>query len=353
MPFQRPALREIIERIEQDVISRLGSGTPARNALTRVLARANAGLAHGLYGYIDTKEKNFLPDTGDEAAVLRWANLLGVPRLSAVAAAGTVQATGSNGAVIPQGRVLQTTGGVQYTVDEDATVSAGVALVSVTAVERGAAGNVAAGQAMAFLSPIVGVVASTVVQAPGITGGADLETIDALRVRVLDRMQRPSKGGALSDYVDWAKAAHPDVTRVWPSGQEISDNSVTVRIVTDDASGGMIPTEGVLSAVSDYIASRRPVTAEIYVVAPTPVDLDMTLAINPDTTAVREAITAELEDMIKREATPGGTILLSRIKEAISTAAGEADHALSVPSADVTHDTGEIAVLGTITWSAL
>lgn len=353
MATQRPTLKEIIERVEQDMISRLGT-VPPRLSLMRTLARAEAGVAHGLYGYIDTKEKNFLPDTGDEETVLRWASLFKVTRLSAVAAAGTVQATGTNGSVIPAGRELQNTStGVRYTVDADATIASGVASVSITAVDRGTGGNVDTGATLSFVSPVTGVLSSVTVQSPGIAGGAELETIEALRVRVLDRLRAPPRGGTSADYVAWAKEAHPSVTRVWPSAGEMSANSVTVRFVTDDAAGGIIPDSEVIAAVDEYIDEHRPITAELYVAAPTAVDLDLEIDISPDTQAVKDAITAELQDMIKREAEPGGTILLSRINEAISNAAGEADHVLVSPSANVTHTTGQIAVLGTITWGAL
>jgi uncharacterized phage protein gp47/JayE len=353
MAMQRPALREIIERVEQDIISRLGAGTPPRVALIRALARAEAGAAHGLYGYIDTKEKNFLPDTGDEATVLRWSSLFNVPRGAPVAAKGVVQAAGSSGRVIPARRELKSPAGVFYRVDTDATVASGVAAVSITAVDRGADGNLAAGTALTFVQPVDGVLSSVVVQAPGITGGSDIETIEALRVRVLDRMRSPPKGGAAQDFVAWAKEAHPDVTRVWVNGQEISQNSVTVRLVTDDAPGGLIPTETVLNAVADYLSLHRPVTAEVYVVAPTPVAINPSIAISPTTQAVKDAVIAELNDLIKREAAPGGTILRTHLSEAISNAVGEEDHQLISPVGNVTNDPGEIPVLGTITWSDL
>lgn len=354
MATQRPALKEIIERVEQDLTSRLGSSVPARVALTRVLARAIGGVAHALYGYIETKEKNFLPDTGDEASVLRWANLKGITRLAPIAATGPAQATGTNGSVIPAGRQLRSASGVLYSVDADATVTAGVATIKVTAVDRGVAGNLDTGATLTFTQPVAGVLSTVTVLAPGIAGGSDVETIDALRVRVLDELKSPSKGGHESDYVKWAKDAHPAVTRVWVSGQEMSANSVTVRIVTDDAPGGLIPGSQVLEAVEDYILSQhRPVTAEVYVVAPTAVPLNLSIAIEPSTQAVKDAVTAELADLIKREAEPGGTILLTRINEAISNAAGENDHNLISPTANVTHTTGQIAVLGDITWSDL
>lgn len=353
MATQRPTLKEIIERVEQDLTSRLGSSVPARIALTRVLARAQAGVAHGLYGYIDTKEKNFLPDTGDEESVLRWANLFGITRIAPIAATGTVQATGTNGAVIPAGRELRSSAGVLYSVDADVTVSAGIAEIAITAVDRGADANLDTGVTLSFTQPVAGVLSTVTVQSPGLVGGSDTETIEALRVRVLDRMKAPPKGGASSDYVQWAKDAHPDVTRVWVSGQEMSENSVTVRVVTDDAPGGPIPSGPVLDQVADYISLHRPVTAEVYVVAPTAVPLDLSIAIEPSTQAVKDAVTAELTDLIKREAEPGGTILLTRINEAISNAAGESDHDLIAPIANVTHTAGQIATLGTITWSDL
>jgi uncharacterized phage protein gp47/JayE len=353
MATQRPTLKELIERIEQDFVSRLETGTPARISLLRTMGRGQAGLAHGLYGYIDTKEKNFLPDTGDEASVLRWANLFGITQLSPVAAKGSVQATGTNGVLIPAGRELQSSDGIVYTVDVDATIASGIAAFAVTAKDRGIAGNLDTGTALNFIQPIAGILSAVTVLTPGLTGGSETETIEALRVRVLDRMQSPPKGGASSDYVEWAKAAHPSVTRAWVSGQEMSANSVTVRLVTDDDPVSLIPSSEVLDAVADYIAARRPVTAEVYVVAPTAAPLAMSIAIDPTTQAVKDAITAELADLIKREAEPGGTILLSRINEAISNSAGESDHNLITPTANVTHTAGQIATLGTITWSDL
>lgn len=354
MATQRPALKEVIERVEQDLTSRLGSSAPARVALTRVLARAIGGVAHALYGYVQTKEKNFLPDTGDEASVLRWANLKGITRLAPTAARGNVQATGANDSVIPARRELRSSAGVLYSVDADATISSGVATIAITAVDRGIGGNLDAGITLNFTQPVDGVLRSVTVQSPGIAGGSDTEAIEALRVRVLDGMKSPSKGGHESDYEKWAKDAHPDVTRVWVSGQEMSANSVTVRLVTDDAPGGIIPSTPVLEAVAGYIAlMHRPVTAEVYVAAPVSAPLNLSIAIDPSSEAVKAAVTAELADLIKREAKPSGTILRSRIKEAISNAAGESDHELIAPTENVEHDTGEIAVLGEITWSDL
>ncbi|MCY1370952.1 hypothetical protein D9M69_580730 [compost metagenome] len=61
-------------------------------------------------------------------------------------------------------------------------------------------------------------------------------------------------------------------------------------------------------------------------------------------------VASALQDLLRREAKPGGTILRTHIAEAISTAVGETDHLLQLPAANVTHAAGEMAVFGSITW---
>lgn len=85
--------------------------------------------------------------------------------------------------------------------------------------------------------------------------------------------------------------------------------------------------------------------------APTAAPLNLTIQLTPNTAAVRAAVTAELADVVRREAMPGGTLLLSHLREAISVAAGEINNVLSTPTADVTHAPGQMPVLGTITWA--
>jgi uncharacterized phage protein gp47/JayE len=45
-----------------------------------------------------------------------------------------------------------------------------------------------------------------------------------------------------------------------------------------------------------------------------------------------------------------GTLLISRMREAISIAAGEFDHVLISPTANVSVTAGNIITMGTVTW---
>ncbi|PTU03329.1 baseplate J protein, partial [Pseudomonas sp. HMWF031] len=80
--------------------------------------------------------------------------------------------------------------------------------------------------------------------------------------------------------------------------------------------------------------------------------LNMTVKLSPNTAAVQAAVRAEVADLIVRDAKPGDPIFISRLREAVSIAAGEADNAIVTPTADVPHAVGHMAVPGTITFTS-
>ena len=253
--------------------------------------------------------------------------------------------------MIPINTIVQRSDAVEFMTDAEATISGGVASVAVTAVVAGTNSNTAASSAANLVTPIAGVNSAATVNSGGLANGTDTETDDALRIRLLDRIQQPPHGGADFDYTKWALEV-AGVTRAWVYAQELGLGTVSVRFVVDDHESSIIPDSTKVTEVQDYIDALRPVTAAVTVVAPVAVPLDLTITgLSPATSTVQAAVTAELTDLLRREAEPGGTILISHIREAISVAAGEVDHALTTPSADVTHSTGEIAILGTITWA--
>lgn len=350
MPFERPTLADLIAQAQADTEARLpGSDARTRRSNLGVLARVLAGATHGLYGYLDFIARQVFPDTADAEHLDRWAAIWGVTRKAPSFAVGTLNFTGQIGAVIPAGTVLAA-GELEYETDADVTFSGTSASGSVTALTPGAAGNQAAAATLQFISPVSSVSAGATVATGGLAGGADAESDSALRARLLDRIRQPPQGGAAHDYEAWALAV-PDITRAWVYPEELGPGTVTIRVVVDDAPGGPIPDAPKIAEVQAYIDERRPVTAVPTVVAPVAVALDLSIQLVPGTVAVRDAVEAEIADLIRREAVPGGTILLSHLREAISLAAGETDHVLVSPVANVAHATGQIAVSGTITWS--
>lgn len=352
MAFELDSLEQIRQQIGRDIETWLpGTGAQARRTAAGVIAYAQAGAVRGLHAHIEYRERNFLPDErADAEGVERWANLLGLWYLEATAASGNVNLSGATGAVLPAGTLLQSTQGMLFKTDAELILSGSTGTVGITAQESGAAGNLADGARLTLLSPVAGIQATLTVGAEGLSGGADQEDIDGLRARVLERLRNPPMGGSLRDYASWAKEAHPSVTRVWITEHEQGAGSVIVRLVCDNEATP-IPSTEVLDDVDAYIGERRQAGRKsVYVLPPVAAPVQYEIQLKPDSTAMRAAVEAELRDLHRREAKPGGTLLISHVREAISTAAGEYDHVLQAPTADLTHGTGTMPVFGGITW---
>ena len=353
MPFNRPAPTDILQRLMAEVDIELpGADARLRRTVENVLVKVVTMASHELHGYLDWIARQILPDTADASELERHASIWKVTRKSATPAQGPIIFTGQNDTVIPAGTFLQRADGVQYTLDADVTIDAGTGSGIVTAVVTGIEGVAPANTKLNPLTPLVGLNANALVGAGGLTGGFDIESDDNLRARVLERIQLPPHGGAAHDYIAWAKEV-AGVTRAWVYPEQMGAGTVVVLFVMDDKPDTIIPSVGEIEDVQAYIDNVRPVTADVTVTAPTPVTVDLEIHINPNTQAVKDAIAAELTDFFRREAYPGGALYLSRINEAISTAAGEFDHVLVTPSANVSRSFGEVSVLGDITWDGL
>lgn len=350
MPFDRPNLQVIVDRISSDIESRLtGADARLRRNVLTVLGRALAGASHGLHGHIDWAKEQLLPDSAETEYLERWSSIWGISRKPAAAANGDVVLTGTDGSTVPAGTLLQRSDGAEYTTDADGIVAGGSVTVAVTASDAGASGDTASGSTLNLVNPVAGINNQATVDVGEIGGGADVEDDESLRVRLLDRIQQPPHGGAEWDYEAWALEVS-GVTRAWVYPEYLGVGTVGIIIVDDD-SDPIIPDAAKVTEVQAYIDEKRPVTAQALVMAPVAVALDLTIQLSPNTVAVQTAVLAELEDFFHREATPGGTIYLSRLSEVISAAEGETSHVITSPAADVAHAAGEIAVLGVVTWA--
>ena len=364
MPLSRPTLAQLVERTKGDIRSVLGLVTILRRTFSFAIATAIAGVSHGLHGHLVFVSKQIFPDQADDEFMERWATIYDVIRKSATFAVLNIEATGTDTTVIPTGTIYQRTDGLTYIVDADIVISGTTGSGTVTCQTAGDTGNLFSGDTITLQSPIAGIVAAADVTSLK-TEGEDEETIDELRIRVLERIQAPPAGGTVEDYISYAKSV-AGVTRVWVLPSQFGSGTVGLTFVEDNEVP-IIPIQVKVDEVQAAVKTLAPITAEITAFIPTVETMDMTIAISPDTPAVRLAIEAEIEALILRDgqaknavknAGTGtqytGTITLSKINEAISIAFGEEDHNIIVPTADVTPDfDGGLVQLGTITWQAL
>jgi uncharacterized phage protein gp47/JayE len=353
MPFNRPTPADLLQRIQAEIdIALPGADARLRYSVENVIAKILSMASHELHGHISWAARQILALTAEAEYLERHAGTYGITRKAATAAKGKITLTGINDTVIPLGTLLKRSDGAEYQTDAEVTVAAGSAIADVTALLAGSAGNTASASKLTLASPIAGMQSAATVNAPGLSSGTDIETDTSLRARLLNRIQQPPHGGAEHDYEAWAKEV-AGVTRAWVYPEQLGLGTVQVIFVMDDKVGTIIPDAGEVEDVQSYIDSVRPATADVTVTAPSAEPVDFEINISPNNSLVQAAITAELQDFFKREAIPGGTLFLSRIKQAISTATGEFDHVLVTPSANVVSSFGDLSTLGTITFGGL
>lgn len=364
MPFVRPSLSDIYDRMISNIEVQLSSiGGLLRRSVTRIVTKALSTMVHQLYGhqniiadnlFISKATGSYLDDHGGE---------YGIDRNEATLATGTCTATGTNGTSIPAGTELKSPGGIVYKTDEAATISSGEASLDFTAKSgyEGEDSNDEASVSLSFVSPITGVNSTATVDSDGINGGADIESDDDYRERILRRKRQAPHAGCENDYETWAKEIS-GVTRAWCFPAYMGNGTVALAFVRDD-DDTILPNSTQREAMRLYVIEHTdpltgqttgiPTTAEggFFVLELEELEVDLEIAISPNTTTVQEAVEAELEALLLTDGGPGQTLRLSRISEAISAAASETHHTLSSPTADTTADYDEVHVLGTITWS--
>ncbi|WP_430470085.1 baseplate J/gp47 family protein [Thalassospira lucentensis] len=357
--FQAPKFTELRGTSKSYYEGELGQGVTVGQGPVPAMPYIDGMLAHGAYGYLDyiAAQTMVLYAAGD--------NLDGhgftyqVPRIQASRAIGSVDVSGLAGYELSVPQTARDKNGTEFKLSESVVLDgAGSAVAVFVAVAPGAAGNVVGAASLTLTSPVEGVDPVLTAASAGFSGGADKEEDgrpgikELYRGRILDVIRQPPHGGNSNDYTQWAKSV-AGVSRVWVSPREMGLGTVTVRFMMDvlraDLSG--IPTVADVTLVQSYIDGERQVTADVFVVAPIPKPIDITISgLDPDTPETRTAIEDEIRDMLYRRGAPGVTISRSWLIEATAIAAGENRHKMTVPADDVECAIGEIPVLGVVSY---
>jgi len=372
MPYERPTLTNLRSGVAQDVAAALDGADPLlRFSNLNIMGTAQAGLANLHYGYLDWISLQSNPFTATDEYLEGWAGLIGVIRIGATSASGSVTFSGTAGAIIPAGTALVSGDGTAFTTTAAGAVATGATSVVVAATANadvtgltGAFGNVAVGVVMTIGQVIAGI-QSTGAVSTAFTGGADIETNDSLRSRMLYEFQNPPQGGAQSDYIEWAKDV-PGVTRAWCARNGYGAGTVVVYSMLDvvRAANGGFPqgTNGVSAdeprataaagdqlLVADYIYDLQPVTALVYSVAPAQNPIPFTIHGIP--AVAQSAISTAIAGVFLLSGVPGGTVPLAYIWSAIAAVSGVSDFVITSPAVDIANPAGALPTVGAITFT--
>ena len=355
-----------------------------QKAILKIVGSALAALVFGLYGYLDWIAKQAVPFTAEDEFLAGWGALKRVYLEPATQAILTVQFTGGAGVDLPAGTpVNRTADGFAYVTTADAIVVGATVTASIKAITAGSAGNCDDGTSVSLAAAVTGIQSSGSVTAT-VTAGADVESQDDFRSRVMFAFQNTAQGGDEADYVSWARGV-PGVTRAWCAPNGFGAGTVVVYFMMDNAESahGGFPqgTNGVSQhdqgpggaprdvvatgdqlTLADALITEQPVTALVYACSPIQNQIGFHIAGVSSSTTQTE-IDAALADLMLREGVPGGTIDLSDVNSAIGSVPGAAGYLIEAitstvggvtttypTNTNITNATGQLPVLGTVTY---
>ena len=369
-----PTIEQIKARIVSDLETAFNQSTPAiLKSFNRVLAGALSGLIVLLYQSILWVYAQIFPDRADEAALILLGKLVGITRRAAVKAVIVADVAGTNGETVPTG-VRFSAGTSIYAVTTGGTIAGGVASCTLTALLAGDAGNVADGVALAIVSanPVLTGVATVTGTT---TTGADQESIDQYRARVVVRYKKRLTGGSPADYELWGLET-PHFTWVSPYTDPLRPGTVVVYGKVDNQTDG-IATGGQLLELESYLTAdpdtgkryRKPTTDELDLQPISRYAFNIAIQIKDGTPQLKAAILNAITEYIDSRAPYNEGVSIDRVDaitnagvSAVATELADNDGAtiLQVTIREVLTTTiitnyilygGEFAKLNDLTWT--
>lgn len=353
MSLQTPTTKEINDNIIAQLEASLNQSVPLLpKSFLRVLAKVLAGVFVLLYKYggfmflqmfvRTASAQETIVNGRTVSPLIEWGRLIGVrDPLTATNAELLVDITVENqtGFLPSNTQLINSDNGVTYITLGTVLLNAPTVQVVVKAVSdqsdgggAGVIGNLDTGSIISFANPLSNVHREAVVVTSTVTG-ANAESIESYRQRVIDRFQKRPQGGAYADYEIWGEET-AGIVNVYPYTSDCPGQVDVYVEATVESSGNAdgIPTTAQLQAVLNSIelnqnglASRRPANALVNTYPITRVGFDVRVTgLQVDNLAqVRDDITTAIEQyFLSREPFIAGLSVLPRRDRVTRSAIG-------------------------------
>lgn len=353
MSLQTPTTKQISDNIIAQLEASLNQTIPLLpKSFLRVLAKALAGVFVLLYKYggfmflqmfVRTSSAS---DTTVNGLVVNplteWGRLIGIgDPASATNAELIIDITVENqtGVLPSNTQLVNTSNGVTYITIGAVQLNASVVQATVRASSdqaggggAGAIGNLDPGAIVSFANPLANVARNAIVVSQVVTG-ADGESTDAYRERIIDRFQKRPQGGAYADYEQWGEEP-AGIINVYPYTSDCPGQVDVYVEATPESSGDPdgIPTAAQLQEVLDSIeldqdgrATRRPANAlaNTFPITRTGFDVRVTGLQVDNLAQVQQTITQAIEEyFLDREPFIEGLSVLPRRDRITRSAVG-------------------------------
>lgn len=345
---------EIYEQMLEDVWTRCGVRLDEGCDLA-VRLYAAAAQVHALYLQSQWIEGQCFPQTAQGSALDSHAQIRNLTRTAAARAEGKLRfflrEAAQDARVIPLGCVCISDAGVRYETTKEVTIAAGATQVDAPAraVEAGVSGNTGRDTIHAMSLPPTGVVRCSNPEA--FSGGADEESDDRLRARILDSYRR-LPNGANAAYYENCALLFPGVMAAKAVGRARGIGTVDVYVAT--ASG--IPDQALITQIEADLASKREIAVDVKVCAPSYRNVNISLALQADSGADYEKVRAAAELAIRGYFTGARLskpVLLSELHALLYGIEGLRNYHILEPASDIDGNDTQLPRLGTLTITEL
>lgn len=239
------------------------------------------------------------------------------------------------------------------------TATGTIAVLDLKSIETGASTNLANGDSLAIENQIAGANMYAYTMFTEISGGADDEAFEEWKKRVVYRYQNPITYFNEANVIN-AVLSIAGNTRCWVKKCTPIVGQATIYFVRDN-DANILPDASEIAKAKDAIVALRTVKdsdSDIFVYAPTANVVNFNISdVSPDTPTMKTAIKNSIEQLFADKVNLETNLTLDMIKSAIGNSfdlesgAEIQNYTLNTPSTDIVCSTGELAVLGTITFS--
>lgn len=257
-----PPVSELAALCKTKIEAQINQTVPSvARSFVAVISVAWAMLVASLYRYANERIKQALAILATGTDLDRLGAQYGITRTTATATVieATLTATDPAATVPATCSFVGQSNGLRYFPDGSYTPTAGVIYMTLTAENTGAGSNIDDGAAMDIAFQVAG--ANTVaLVASTTTAGADAESDDDYRIRVLAAIRSPGGGANASDFRKWAtetpgvRQAYPFAGKPYPLTGAPPDRTVYIEADTN-ISPNRTATAGLVASARTYITT--------------------------------------------------------------------------------------------------
>lgn len=272
----------------------------------------------------------------------------GIYRKMGTSARGTIKVTGTNGTFIPKGSEVLSQGELVFYTLNDTWIENEEAIIEVEASNVGVDFNIIANSIDKFAKKIDGV--SSVTNEEEFKEGTDAETDEELRERFFEIIRRPATSGNIYHYEQWAKEIDGiNQARVKP----LWNGNGTVKVIVSNDNS--IVSEEIVSKCQEYINTVKPIGADVTVVTPQALDINVTanIYIESGYDAVKAKIDFE-QNLKKYLSSCNDTVVYTRVASCLGSVEGIKDYSelkLNGGVSNISFDDEKLPIVKTIALS--